>query len=100
MGFRPQFDAPRPAAKGTQRCAPTSGWRTTDNQFFDWMIGWKDSTTMIDGRKNDVVLQGGHVIDPANGIDGTADVLISDGKIADVGPRISAPSKADVVDVS
>ena len=49
---------------------------------------------MIDGRQNDVLLQGGHVIDPANGIDGPADVLISDGKIAEVGPGISAPAKA------
>jgi dihydroorotase len=55
---------------------------------------------MIDGRTNDVLLQGGHVIDPANGIDGPADVLISDGKIAEVGPAISAPAKADVVDVA
>src|SRR5829696_1043297 len=55
---------------------------------------------MIDGRTNDVLLQGGHVIDPANGVDGPADVLISNGKIAEVGPGISAPAKADIVDVS
>ena len=32
---------------------------------------------MIDGRTDDVLLQGGHVIDPANAIDGPADVLIN-----------------------
>jgi dihydroorotase len=55
---------------------------------------------MIDGRKDDVLLQGGHVIDSANGIDGPADVLISDGKIAEVGAGINAPANAKVVDVA
>ena len=55
---------------------------------------------MIDGRKDDVLLHGGHVIDPANGIDGPADLLISDGKIAEVGAGISAPANAKVIDVS
>jgi dihydroorotase len=55
---------------------------------------------MMDGRKNDMLLRGGHVIDPVNGLDGLADVLISDGKIAGVGSNLSAPATADVIDVS
>ncbi len=37
-------------------------------------------------RMNSLLLTGGHVIDPANRIDGPGDVLILDGKIAAVGP--------------
>jgi dihydroorotase len=55
---------------------------------------------VLDGRTQDVLLQGGHVIDPANGIDGDADVLISDGKIAEVGADINPPGKATIIDVS
>lgn len=35
--------------------------------------------------KFDILLRGGRVIDPANGIDGVMDVAIKDGKIAAVG---------------
>lgn len=38
----------------------------------------------------DVLLRGGHVIDPANGRDGVADVGIADGKIARIGPDLDA----------
>jgi dihydroorotase len=55
---------------------------------------------MIDGRSQDVLLHGGHVIDPANTIDGPADVLISDGKVAAVGPGITPPAGAKRVDVT
>ena len=48
----------------------------------------------------DLVLKGGHVIDPANGIDGPSDVAIKDGKISEVGPDIVASSSATAVDVS
>src|SRR5215211_3339080 len=55
---------------------------------------------MIDGRSQDVLLHGGHVIDPANSLDGPADLLISDGKIAAVGPELDPPSGAKRVDAS
>ena len=35
---------------------------------------------------NSLLLTGGRVIDPANHFDAVADLLISDGKIAAVGP--------------
>ncbi|MGH2560905.1 MAG: hypothetical protein ACRDJH_17710 [Thermomicrobiales bacterium] len=41
------------------------------------------------GTRADLVLTGGHVIDPANGINGPADVAIGGGKIVAVGPGLS-----------
>ena len=46
-----------------------------------------------------LLLQGGRVIDPSRGLDQTADVLVTDGKIAAVGPGLGAPDGADIRDV-
>ena len=46
-----------------------------------------------------MLLRNGRVIDPSRGLDQTADVLVTDGKIAAVGPGLSAPDGADVRDV-
>jgi dihydroorotase len=48
----------------------------------------------------DLVLKGGHVIDPKNGIDAVRDVAIKDHKIAEVAEHIQPGSGAKVVDVS
>jgi dihydroorotase len=48
----------------------------------------------------DLLLKGGHVIDPANDVDRVADVGISAGKIAAVGEGIPASAAEKVVDVS
>src|SRR5581483_8785405 len=48
----------------------------------------------------DLLLRGGHVIDPANGIDGPADVAIAGQKIARVAPSIDPAGAKQVVDVS
>ena len=48
----------------------------------------------------DLLLKGGHVIDPANDVDRVADVAISAGKIAAVGESIPASAAEKVVDVS
>jgi len=48
----------------------------------------------------DLIFQGGRVIDPANGVDGIADVAIADGKIAKVGTSLPADGVQAVVDVS
>src|SRR5688572_2403517 len=48
----------------------------------------------------DIVLRGGRVIDPANGIDGRMDVAVTDGKIVTVKPDIPASQGRRVVDVS
>ena len=47
-----------------------------------------------------LLLKGGHVIDPANHLDGVMDVSIVDGKIAAVGRNISSQEGDKVVDVS
>jgi dihydroorotase len=47
----------------------------------------------------DVLLKGGHVIDPANGIDGVRDVAIANGRIAKVAPGIPAGEARKVLDV-
>ena len=47
----------------------------------------------------DILLEGGHVIDPKNGLDGVADVAIGDGRIAAVGPGLPGCA-GKTVDVS
>ena len=46
-----------------------------------------------------ILLRGGRVVDPSQRLDATADVLIADGTVAEVGPRVAegAPS-AEIVD--
>src|SRR5882672_1279915 len=46
-----------------------------------------------------ILLQGGRVIDPSRDLDGVADVLIQDGKIASVGRGLTAPEGAIVRNV-
>ena len=47
----------------------------------------------------DILLKGGHVIDPANNIDAVMDVAISNGRIAKVAPDISETGAGRVLDV-
>ncbi len=48
----------------------------------------------------DLLIKGGHVIDPRNGIDAVRDVAIKDGKIAAVAPDVPAAQASKVVDAS
>src|ERR1700745_332116 len=48
----------------------------------------------------DLLLRGGHVIDPANNVDAVLDVAIAGGKIAAVGKDISVAHAKKVVDVT
>lgn len=48
----------------------------------------------------DLLIKGGHVIDPVNGIDGPMDVAVSGIKIAAVAPDIPSGSAARVADVT
>ena len=48
----------------------------------------------------DLLLRGGHLIDPANDIDGPRDVAINGGKVAAVDVGIPSSSAARVIDVS
>lgn len=47
----------------------------------------------------DLLLKGGHVIDPANRIDRKADIAVRDGKIAAIEPGISPARAGNVVDL-
>lgn len=51
-------------------------------------------------NENAVFLKGAHVIDPAQQIDGVADVLVGDAKIVAVGTGIVAPAGAQTIDLS
>jgi dihydroorotase len=48
----------------------------------------------------DMVLRGGRVIDPAQGVDSVCDIAMYEGRIAAVGPNISGSAAHDVLDVS
>src|ERR1041384_7490804 len=48
----------------------------------------------------DLLLKGGHVLDPKNGVDAVRDVAIRDGKIAAVAANISPGAAAKSIDVS
>lgn len=48
----------------------------------------------------DLVLKGGRVIDPANAIDGPADVALGGGKVIAVGSNLNLPSGVKALDVS
>jgi dihydroorotase len=46
-----------------------------------------------------ILIKNGHVIDPANKVDGKVDILVSDGKIARIGkPGSMPPNGAEVID--
>jgi dihydroorotase len=43
-------------------------------------------------------IEGGRVIDPAGGVDGTLTVVVQDGKVAQVAERVERPRDARVID--
>ena len=47
-----------------------------------------------------LLIKGGRVVDPGNGVDTVQDVLVTDGKIAKVGAGLKAPEGAPVVDAA
>ena len=51
-------------------------------------------------QKYDVLLKGGHVVDPTQNIDGIFDVAVSGGKIAAVAADLSPGDAAQVIDVA
>jgi dihydroorotase len=50
--------------------------------------------------KYDLLLRGGHLIDPKNGVDAVRDVAIAGGKVAAVAPRIEPADAFKTIDVS
>ena len=65
---------------------------------FLWVILF--SAAMAVAQPYDVVLKGGHVIDPANAIDGVLDVAVSGNRIAAVRANIPASEARKVVDLT
>src|SRR5687767_1514985 len=56
--------------------------------------------TVLCAQDYDLVLKGGHLIDPKNKISGRRDVAIKDGKIAAVQANITPAKDVKVIDVS
>lgn len=57
-------------------------------------------TTPVTAQQMDVLLKGGHVMDPKNGIDDEMDVGITDGKISHIAANLSESNAERVIDVS
>jgi dihydroorotase len=51
-------------------------------------------------QQHDLLLKGGHVIDPRNNIDGRMDVAVRDGKVSAVAPNINPSTARRTLDVS
>ena len=47
-----------------------------------------------------ILIHGGRLIDPAQGIDGAFDLLLEDGAVAQVGERLKKPKDAEAIDAS
>jgi dihydroorotase len=58
------------------------------------------ASTLVNAQTIDILLKGGHVIDPKNKIDSKMDVAIADGKIVKVAANIPATGAKKVVDVT
>jgi len=65
-----------------------------------WLMLVLLSSVLLPGQNYDLVLRGGHVIDPANGLDVVMDVAVSGSQIAALAPRIPASEARKAVDVS
>lgn len=44
----------------------------------------------------DVILRGGHVVDPVNGLDTICDVAFEGGKVADIGPALTGAAREEI----
>lgn len=66
------------------------------------LLGWIlfAFSSILQAQSYDLLLKGGHVIDPKNSIDEPMDVGISDGKIVEVAADISPGQAAKVVDAA
>ncbi|MBR9999169.1 MAG: amidohydrolase/deacetylase family metallohydrolase [Cyclobacteriaceae bacterium] len=54
----------------------------------------------LQAQKIDLLIKGGHVVDPGNNLNSTMDVAVSDGKIFRVAPDISAENVDRVIDAT
>lgn len=78
------------------------------NLYSKVMIGWSlallfsliTSINIIEAQQIDILLKGGHLIDPKNGINSYMDVAIGDGKILEVAENISTENAQQIIDVA
>lgn len=68
--------------------------------FLLFMLIFSRSELAAQPQMIDMLLKGGHVIDPKNHIDSNMDIAITDGKISQVAPEISGKNAKNVIDVS
>ena len=68
--------------------------------LFLWALVAKAQVPDLQAPRYDLLLKGGHVVDPANGLDAKMDVGVSLGRIAAVEKDIPANQAGKVVDVS
>lgn len=68
--------------------------------LFSFLVMCLSSTDLLISQTYDLLLKGGHVIDPKNSRDGRLDVAITDGKIAAVASDIPASNAEKVISVS
>ncbi|HWH43789.1 MAG TPA: dihydroorotase [Thermoleophilaceae bacterium] len=52
------------------------------------------------GAPADLLIRGARVLDPRAGLDGTADILVRGGEVAEVGDSVQAPEGAETVDAT
>src|SRR5262245_51287281 len=64
------------------------------------VLGLVFSTTARSAEKYDLLLRGGHVIDPRSKLSAVCDVALRDGKIAAVAAKIDASATLKTVDVT
>ena len=50
------------------------------------------------GTGVDLLIRGAHLFDPREKLDGTADILVREGEIAQIGPDLEAPDGAETLD--
>ena len=68
--------------------------------FIATLLLWANSRCLGQTPTYDLLLKGGHVLDPANNVDSVMDVAVASGKIAAVAKDIPAAKAKKVVDVA
>ena len=64
------------------------------------LIFWLTLPMLSPAQKFDLLIKGGHLIDPKNQIDALMDIAISDGKVSQIGPSIAAVEATQVIDAT
>ena len=64
------------------------------------MLSWSGAPAVAQAQQYDLLIRGGRLIDPKNGIDGTRDVAINQGKVARVAERIPDSEAKRIINAS